>query len=72
MSINVGSVLTWSSAAGQLLGSVTNIRLELNAAETLVPWVTVKRWDTESLITICGTDSNLKMLAAKVIKMETK
>ena len=39
MRIEIGTVVTWSSVAGQLIGEVTKIRLDLNAANTIVPWV---------------------------------
>ena len=70
MRIKTGSKVTWSSSAGQLAGDVTDIRLDYNAAEVIVPWITVKRWDTGSLVTLCGSDSNLKMMQVKIFDME--
>jgi hypothetical protein len=70
MRIDIGSLVTWSSSAGQLLGEVTKIRLDLNAADTVVPWITIKRWDTETLVTLCGTDQYIKMMKLQVVEME--
>ena len=67
MRIEIGTVVTWSSAAGQLIGEVTKIRLDLNAANTIVPWVTIERWDTETLVTLCGTSEYLEMMEVKVV-----
>ena len=70
MRINTGSMVTWSSAQGQLAGEVTNIRLDLNAANEIVPWIVIKRWDTRSLISLCGTDSYIKSMKLKVLAKE--
>ena len=70
MRIEIGTVVTWSSLAGQLIGEVTKIRLDLNAANTIVPWVTIERWDTETLVTLCGTSEYLEMMKLKVVEME--
>lgn len=70
MRINTGSMVTWSSAQGQLAGEVTNIRLDLNAANEIVPWIVIKRWDTGSLISLCGTDSYIKSMKLKVLAKE--
>ena len=70
MRIEIGSIVTWSAAAGQLLGTVTKIRLDMNAADTIVPWITIKRWDTGTLVTLCGTDQYIKMMKLKVVEME--
>jgi hypothetical protein len=70
MRIDIGSLVTWSSSAGQLLGEVTNIRLDLNAADTIVPWITIKRWDTESLVTLCGDNHYIKLMKLQVVEME--
>ena len=70
MRIEIGTFVTWSSAAGQLLGEVTKIRLDLNAAKTIVPWVTIRHLDTDTLITLCGTSEFLEMMKLKVVEME--
>ncbi len=70
MRIEIGTFVTWSSAAGQLLGEVTKIRLDLNAANTIVPWITIKRFDTDTTVTLCGTSEYLEMMKVKVVEME--
>ena len=70
MRIDIGSVVTWNSAAGQLLGVVSKIRLDLNAANTIVPWITIERWDTGTKVTLCGTDQYIKMMKLEVVEME--
>jgi PAS domain-containing protein len=70
MRIDIGSVVTWNSAAGQLLGVVSKIRLDLNAADTIVPWITIERWDTGTKVTLCGTDQYIKMMKLEVVEME--
>lgn len=70
MRIDIGSVVTWNSAAGQLLGVVSKIRLDLNAADAVVPWITIERWDTGTKVTLCGTDQYIKMMKLKVVEME--
>lgn len=70
MRINTGSMVTWSSAQGQLAGEVANIRLDLNAANEIVPWIVIKRWDTGSMVCLCGTGSYIKMMKLKVLEKE--
>ena len=70
MRIDIGSVVTWNSSAGQLLGEVSKIRLDLNAADTVVPWITIERWDTGTKVTLCGTDQYIKMMKLEVVEME--
>lgn len=70
MRIDIGSVVTWNSAAGQLLGWVSKIRLDMNAADTIVPWITIERWDTGTKVTLCGTDQYIKLMKLEVVEME--
>ena len=70
MRIEIGSIVTWSSGAGQLLGEVVNMKLDMNAADTIVPWIVISRIDTGTKVTLCGTDQYIKMMKLKVIEME--
>jgi hypothetical protein len=70
MRINTGSMVTWSSAQGQLAGEVVGIRLDLNAANEIVPWLVIKRWDSGTTVCLCGTDSYIKSMKLKVFEKE--
>ena len=38
----LGQTVTWSSAAGQLFGTVSSIDLAKNANQHLIPWINIK------------------------------
>lgn len=71
MRLNKGSTIMWSSAAGILVGTITDIHLDKSAAGNIVPWIIVKREDTGTSLMLCGTDDNLKGMKVKVLQMET-
>jgi len=52
MNLNVNDMIIWSSAAGDQTGVITNITLNLNAADKVVPWIDVKSF------TVDGRSSN--------------
>ena len=70
MRIDIGTMITWESAAGKLEGSVLDIRLDLNAAGTVVPWMVVQEYDTGSRVTLCATGEYLKQMKVQVMEME--
>ena len=70
MRINTGSMVTWSSAQGQLAGEVIGILLDLNAAKEMVPWIVIKRWDSGTTLCLCGSDSYIKQMKLKVLEKE--
>lgn len=71
MNIRNGSAVTWTSAAGKLSGIVKDIILDYNASNKIVPWIIVKRFDTDTSVMLCGTGSNLKAMKVKLIEEET-
>ena len=72
MNIKIGDRITWSSAAGQLTGDVTNIVLALNAAGTTSPWMDVKEVRDQngkrlSGTRLCANDGYLKMMKVQLV-----
>ena len=61
MKLEIGTKITWVSAAGKLHGEITNIVLSLNAAGQTVPWIDVASAGRSST-RLCATDGNLKMM----------
>ena len=61
MKLEIGSKITWVSAAGKLHGEITNIVLSLNAAGQTVPWIDIAS-PGRSGTRLCATDGNLKMM----------
>ncbi len=72
MKIKIGDKVTWSSAAGQLVGNVTNIVLDLNAANETIPWMDIKdivdtTGKAHSGVRLCANDNYLKMMKVAVV-----
>lgn len=65
MKLSINDKVTWSSAAGQLTGVITNIVLDLNAARKVVPWIDVKT--DKTTVRLCATDSNLIMMRVQLV-----
>jgi len=73
MNLNINDTVTWSCAAGNLIGVITNICLNLNAAEQTVPWIDIQAINKQGRVfstRLCATESNLK--AMRVAKFETE
>ena len=75
MILEIGTKIIWASAAGQLEGNSSNIRLNLNRAKQVVPWITISEVvGTNGLkhsdVYMCATDEYLKQM--KVQKAEIK
>jgi hypothetical protein len=73
MNLNINDTVSWSSSAGDLEGVITNITLNLNAANQVVPWIDVKIDEVAGhviSVRLCATHSNLKMM--RVVKLETE
>jgi hypothetical protein len=73
MNLNINDTVSWSSAAGNLEGVITNICLNLNAAEQTVPWIDIAIDEVNGhviSVRLCATHSNLKMM--RVTKLETE
>jgi hypothetical protein len=69
MKLEIGTKITWVSAAGKLNGTIKNIVLSLNAADKVVPWIDVV-YGKNNGVRLCATDSNLKMLKVAYDKQE--
>lgn len=61
MELQIGSNITWRSAAGRLTGTIKNIVLSKNAAKDIVPWIDVET--DRGSVRLCGTQMNLTMLS---------
>ena len=73
MNLNINNTVSWSCAAGDLEGVITNITLNLNAANQVVPWIDVKVDEVNGhviSVRLCATHQNLK--AMRVTKLETE
>ena len=64
MQLKLNNTVTWSSAAGQLTGTIVDIDLSLNAAGKVVPWINVKT--DRTIVRLCATDQNLKMMKVRL------
>ena len=70
---NINDTVSWSSAAGNLEGVITNICLSLNAANKIVPWIDVTLGQIaghDYSVRLCATHQNLN--AMRVAKVEVK
>ena len=74
MNLNINDAISWSSAAGNLSGYITNICLNLNAANQIVAWIDVATFNDagrEYIVRLCATDQNLKMMHVAKLDTET-
>jgi len=74
MNLNLNDTVSWSSAAGNLEGVITNICLNLNAANQVVPWIDIQVINDQGRmysVRLCATHSNLKMLRVAKVEIET-
>jgi hypothetical protein len=70
MKLEIGTQITWVSAAGKLSGTIKNIVLAKNAADKVVPWIDVV-YGQDRGARLCATDSNLKQMKVQYLKLET-
>jgi hypothetical protein len=71
---SVNDTVSWSSAAGNLEGVITNITLSLNAANQIVPWIDIKVDEVNGhdvSIRLCATHQNLNAMRVQKIETET-
>ena len=71
MELEVGTRVTWRSAAGNCRGVITKIMLKPAASGKIAPWILVDRFITKddsvkSSVMLCGSDSNLKMMQVEI------
>jgi hypothetical protein len=65
MKLEIGTKITWVSAAGRLNGTITNISLSPSASGAITPWITVN-YGPRSGVQLCALDSNLKMMKVEI------
>ena len=70
--ISVGSKIRWISRAGALTGKVKSIKLDLNAAQKLCPWIIVEDVEnyigmSQSNVMLNGNHDYLKMMRFEVL-----
>ena len=65
MKLEIGTKITWVSAAGRLTGTITNVTLSPSAAGTITPWITVN-YGPRTGVTMCASDSYLKMMKVEI------
>jgi hypothetical protein len=74
MNLNINDTVSWTSAAGDLEGVITNITLNLNAANQVVPWIDILVGQIaghDYSVCLCATHSNLKMMRVAKLNTET-
>jgi hypothetical protein len=65
MKLEIGTKITWVSAAGRLNGTITNISLSPSASGAITPWITVN-YGPRNGVQLCASDSNLKMMKVEI------
>ena len=68
MKLEIGTKITWTSAAGTLNGTITNIILAPSASGAVTPWIDVRPETRASSVRICALDSYLKQLKVVLFK----
>lgn len=73
MKIKVGSTVKWVCRAGTLVGRVSTIQLDKNAADETIPWILVKGIVDQngkqlSNTLLPGTDGYFAMMKLEVLK----
>jgi len=74
MNLNINDTVTWSCAAGDLTGVITNICLNLNAADQTVPWIDIQAINKQGRaysVRLCATESNLKAMRVAKVELAT-
>lgn len=68
MNLNINDQVTWISRAGAKIGTIVNIKLDLNAAGKVVPWIDIKTHGSVNTVRLCATDEYLAQM--KVMKVD--
>ena len=74
MNLNINDAISWTSAAGNLEGVITNISLNLNAANQTVPWIDILVGQIaghDYSVRLCATHQNLKAMRVTKVEVET-
>ena len=72
MKLEIGTKIRWTSRAGVLTGKVKSIKLDLNAAQQVCPWIIVEDVEnyigmSQSNVMLNGNDGYLKMMKVMVL-----
>jgi hypothetical protein len=74
MKFTNGTVVTWHSSAGHLIGTIKEIQLAESAAKVLTPWLIIhhiKSLDSpepqSSSVMLCGSNQALTMMRVEVV-----
>lgn len=70
--IEIGNKIRWTSRAGVLTGVVKSIKLDMNAAREVCPWIIVEdveNWVgmTQPNVMLNGNDGYLKMMKVRLV-----
>ena len=67
--VKIGDRVRWTSAEGDIRGEIVSMRLGLNAANEVIPWLTIEcmRYGRLQHIDMCGLESHLRMMKFVVI-----
>jgi hypothetical protein len=63
-SLNVGDKVRYLSAAGEIVGEVSDFFMRMNGRDELIPWVVIryKRLGKEVTATLAATESYFKIM----------
>lgn len=72
MKLEIGTKIRWTSRHGVLTGKVKSIKLDMNAAKQVCPWIIIEDVTnyigmSESNVCLNGTDGYLKMMKVSVL-----
>lgn len=72
MKLEIGNTIRWTSRYGVLTGKVKSIKLDMNAAKQVCPWIIIEDVTnyigmSESNVCLNGTDGYLKMMKVSVL-----
>lgn len=72
MNLNVGTLITWRSAAGDCIGRIREIRLAPAANQKVTPWMIVDRMLPNNKtcgVQLCGNDGYLRMMQVQAVQI---
>lgn len=72
MKLEIGTKIRWTSRAGVLTGVIKSIKLDMNAAKEVCPWILVEEVEnwvgmSQSNVMLNGNDGYLKMMKVRVV-----
>lgn len=72
MNLNVADTISWDSAAGALLGTIKKIFLAPAGNNKITPWIIIEIMGKSNTITMCASDSYLKMMKVQKVEIPTE